>query len=143
MLISEILKRKGNDVATTTPDSSIRSVVDLLASRKIGALVVSTDGSTIDGIISERDLVRGLNADDASLMERTAGDLMTVDVICCTPACTIDDLMNQMTHGRFRHVPILDDGVIAGIVSIGDVVNAKLDELETERQHLTDYISGR
>jgi len=143
MLISEILKRKGNDVATTTPDSSIRSVVDLLASRKIGALVVSTDGSTIDGIISERDLVRGLNVDDASLMERTAGDLMTVDVVCCTPTCTVDELMNQMTQGRFRHVPILDDGALAGIVSIGDVVNAKLDELETERQHLTDYISGR
>jgi len=143
MLISEILKRKGNDVATTTPDSSIRSVVDLLASRKSGALVVATDGSTIDGIISERDRVRGLNAYDASLMERTAGDLMTVDVVCCTPTCTVDELMNQMTQGRFRHVPILDDGALAGIVSIGDVVNAKLDELETERQQLTDYISGR
>ena len=143
MLISEILKRKGNDVATTTPDSSIRSVVEILASRGIGALVVSADGSTIDGIISERDLVRGLGSEDTEVMERTAADLMTAEVACCSPTSTIDDLMNQMTQGRFRHVPVLDDGSLAGIVSIGDIVNARLDELETERQHLTDYISGR
>lgn len=143
MLISEILKRKGNDVATTTPDASIRSVVATLAGRKIGALVVSSDGSTIDGIISERDLVRGLDADEANLMTRTAADLMTAEVVCCSPSSSIDDLMNQMTQGRFRHVPVLDDGSLVGIVSIGDIVNARLDELETERQHLTDYISGR
>jgi len=143
MLISEILKRKGNDVATTPPDAPIRSVVATLAGRKIGALVVSADGSTIDGIISERDLVRGLDADESSLMTRTAADLMTAEVVCCSPASSIDDLMNQMTQGRFRHVPVLDDGSLVGIVSIGDIVNARLDELETERQHLTDYISGR
>ncbi len=143
MLISEILKRKGDDVATTTPDSTIRSVVATLAELKVGALVVSADGATIDGIISERDLVRGLAADDSSLMQRTAAELMTADVVCCSPESSIDDLMGQMTQGRFRHVPVLEDGSLVGIVSIGDIVNARLDELETERQHLTDYISGR
>lgn len=143
MLISEILKRKGDDVATTTPDSTIRSVVATLAELKVGALVVSADGDTIDGIISERDLVRGLAADDAGLMQRTAADLMTADVVCCSPTSSIDELMGQMTQGRFRHVPVREDGSLVGIVSIGDIVNARLDELETERQHLTDYISGR
>ncbi len=143
MLISEILKRKGDDVATTTPDSTIRSVVATLAELKVGALVVSADGDTIDGIISERDLVRGLAADDVGLMQRTAADLMTADVVCCSPTSSIDELMGQMTQGRFRHVPVREDGSLVGIVSIGDIVNARLDELETERQHLTDYISGR
>ncbi len=144
MLISEILRRKGSDVATTSPDDTIRSVVATLAEKRVGALVVSSDGEHIEGILSERDIVRGLAGDAEELMERTARELMTVNVVTCTPASRIDQLMNDMTQGRFRHVPVLDDeGTLVGIVSIGDIVNAKLDELETERQQLTDYISGR
>ncbi len=143
MLISQILRRKGDDVATTGPDTSIAEVVDILASKKVGALVVSSDGTTIEGIISERDIVKALAAEHNDAMSQKVSEIMTADVICCDPDSTIDELMTQMTQGRFRHMPVLSGTTLVGIVSIGDIVNARLDELETERQQLTDYISGR
>ncbi|MEZ5166574.1 MAG: CBS domain-containing protein [Acidimicrobiales bacterium] len=143
MLISQILRGKGDAVEWTTPTSTIEDVVAALATHGVGALVVSSDGVTVEGIISERDIVRDLAVRGAGILTRTARDLMTADVVTCGRDATSEELMAQMTSGRFRHVPVVDDGRLVGIVSIGDVVNARVRELETEAEHLTNYISGR
>lgn len=142
MLISQILNTKGRDVATIAPDATIAEVIASLAEHRIGALVVSADGKSIDGIISERDVVRGF-ADYSDVPNMLASELMTAKVETCGIEATTEDLMAQMTEHRFRHVPVVEDGELVGIVSIGDVVNARVTELEIEREQLTDYISGR
>lgn len=142
MLISQILRMKGNDVATIAPESSVSEVLEALAEHSVGALVVSTDGETIDGIISERDVVRSLATSGAGTLNSRVADLMTTNVVTCGLDATTEELMAKMTQRRFRHMPVVSDGTLAGIVSIGDVVDARLRELEAERQQLTDYISG-
>lgn len=142
MLISQILKHKGSDVATIAPHETIADVIAMLAKRRVGALVVSSNGEAIEGIISERDVVRGF-ADYANVLGMQASELMTSNVHTCTREATTEDLMALMTEGRFRHVPVIEDGKLIGIVSIGDVVNARVTELEIEREQLTDYIAGR
>lgn len=142
MLISEVLRRKGNAVATVAPTSTIDEVVDALARFGVGALVVSADGTTVDGIISERDVVRALAAHGRDVVDRAAADVMTREVVTCSESATIEQLMTEMTERRFRHVPVTDDGRLVGIVSIGDVVNARVRNLETETRQLTNYISG-
>lgn len=142
MLISQVLRRKGDEVATTSPDAAIGDVLSALATHGVGALVVSSSGTSVDGIISERDIVRALARDGADVLTRPARELMTADVVTCAPTATTEQLMEHMTQRRFRHVPVTEDGALVGIVSIGDVVNARLDELETEREQLTNYISG-
>jgi CBS domain-containing protein len=143
MLISQLLRKKGNDVATVVPAETITDVVTALAANRVGALVVSSDGTSVEGIISERDIVRDLVAHGPSTLERTAADLMTTEVVTCALDATAEQLMAEMTVRRFRHVPVTEDGVLVGIISIGDVVNARVRELETETQQLTNYISGR
>ncbi len=143
MLISQVLRRKGNDVATTPPDGTIADVLSELAEHGVGALVVSTNGTSVEGIISERDIVRALAATGPLVLEMSTRELMTENVVTCSPEATTEQLMEHMTQRRFRHVPVTENGELVGIVSIGDVVNARVDELETERQQLTDYISGR
>jgi CBS domain-containing protein len=143
MRIGQILQRKGGDVATIEPTASIVDVIDSLGTHGVGALVVSSDGKTIGGIISERDIVRSLATLGAATLEATAAELMTAEVFTCELDATTEQLMSEMTKGRFRHVPVVEAGVLVGIISIGDVVNARVDELEIERQQLTDYISGR
>jgi len=142
VLISEVLQRKGNAVATVAPDSTIADVVDSLQQHGVGALVVSADGRAVDGIISERDVVRALAVHGNGTLDRTAADLMTSEVVTCSPTATIEQLMTEMTERRFRHVPVTEDDVLIGIVSIGDVVNARVRNLETETRQLTNYISG-
>jgi len=142
MLISEVLQRKGNEVATVAPDATISEVVDALAQHGVGALVVSADGQSVDGIISERDVVRALAAHGQATLGRAAAELMTSEVVTCSPSATIEQLMTEMTERRFRHVPVTEDGALIGIVSIGDVVNARVRNLETETRQLTNYISG-
>ncbi len=142
MLISEVLQRKGNAVATIPPSATIADVVDALAEYGVGALVVSADGNTVDGIISERDVVRGLAAHGRDAVDQTVADLMTREVVTCSQRATIEQLMEEMTARRFRHVPVTEDGRLVGIVSIGDVVNARVRNLETETRQLTNYISG-
>ena len=143
MRIGQILQRKGGDVATIEPTASIVDVISSLGTHGVGALVVSSDGKTIGGIISERDIVRSLATLGADTLEATAAELMTAEVFTCELDATTEQLMSEMTKGRFRHVPVVEAGVLVGIISIGDVVNARVDELEVERQQLTDYISGR
>lgn len=143
MLISEVLRRKGSDVATITPDVGISAAVAALAEHGVGALVVSADGRQVDGILSERDIVRALAAHGGAALDRTAADLMTSEVVTCSLDATIEQLMAEMTERRFRHVPVTENDELVGIVSIGDVVNARVRNLEIETEQLSNYISGR
>lgn len=142
MNVQSILGRKGTDVATIEQTASVCDAVRLLGERRIGALVVSGDGRAIEGIISERDIVRV--AVDGRLDELSVGSVMSTQVVTCAPGDGVDRLMELMTERRIRHLPVVDDrGRLAGIISIGDVVKARLAELEHENQALADYISGR
>lgn len=140
MRISEILRNKGGEVATIAPDATVRQLLVLLAERNVGAVVVSDDASTIEGIVSERDVVRRLNERGADLLGAPVSSIMTTPVRTCTPSDDVDGLRVTMTEHRIRHLPVVRDGGLAGIVSIGDVVKSTISELETEREQLVDYI---
>lgn len=140
MRARQILDRKGSEVATVTPDTTVRDAVVELSRHNVGALVVSPDGSEVVGIMSERDVVRRLASDGAAVLDRPVEVIMKRQVMTCTSDTSCDDLMATMTTGRFRHVPVVDDGRLAGIVSIGDVVKVRIDELAFERTQLADYI---
>jgi CBS domain-containing protein len=138
--ISRVLRSKGSDVATVPAGATVREALAELAGRRIGALVVSPDGARVEGILSERDVARGLHVHGAGLLDATVAEVMTSPVHTCLPTGDVRELAELMTAERVRHVPVLAEGVLAGIVSIGDVVKARLDELETERKALVDYI---
>ncbi|MDO5629014.1 MAG: CBS domain-containing protein [Mobilicoccus sp.] len=140
MLIADILKNKGTDVVTVAPSETVAALVALLGEHRIGAVVVSSDGGTVEGIVSERDVVRGLPEHGASLLERTVADIMTSDVVTCEKKNTVAELAASMTARRFRHMPVVEDGRLIGIVSIGDVVKARTDMLEDERDQLIGYV---
>lgn len=141
MNVQSIIGRKGSDVATIRQDSSLADAAATLRDLGIGALVVSADGSTISGIISERDIVRALANHGASALGRTVSSAMSSDVTTCSAADALEQLMGQMTEHRIRHVPVVDDaGKLGGIISIGDVVKSRLAELQTENQALADYL---
>lgn len=140
MIISEILKRKGTSVVTTGADATVGDVVALLAEHRIGAVPVMS-GSRLAGIISERDVVRQLAVSGSGVLEMAVSELMTADLATATPADSLDDTASLMTERRIRHLPVLSDGELAGIVTIGDVVAARLRELETTRAQLENYIS--
>jgi CBS domain-containing protein len=124
------------------PDASIDTVVHRMRLDRIGAVVISTDGRTIEGILSERDIVYGLVEHGASLLQKTAADLMTREVITCRAPDPIKDVMAKMTHSRIRHVPVVENGKLAGIVSIGDIVKHRLSEAELEASVLREaYIA--
>ncbi len=142
MSVRQILKTKGQQVVTVATATKMSEVVSTLAGKRIGAIIVTNDGAKVEGIVSERDVIRGLASHGAKLLEMTAGELMT----SFTPA-KIDmpllHVLDLMTQGRFRHMPVLETGRLAGLVSIGDAVKARLDILESEAAHLKDYIAGR
>lgn len=140
MHIRHLLRHKGSEVATISGDETVRAALALLAERGIGALVVSGDGRSIDGILSERDIARGLHERGAGLLGEPVSGVMTAEVHSCTPDVSVTDLAQLMTDRRVRHVPVVEAGGMVGIVSIGDVVKARLDELEEERKQLVDYI---
>ncbi len=141
MLVSTILADKGADVVTVSPEQDVQGLLTLLAQHKVGALVVSHNGTTIDGIVSERDIVRALAA-GKSLMSEPVSRIMTSEVFVSTMHAKIDELMTVMTSQRFRHIPITtDSGELIGIVSIGDLIKARLSELEAEKEALVDYIT--
>jgi CBS domain-containing protein len=142
MRITDVLRRKGDVVVTVGPEQTVKGLLDLLAEHRVGALVVSTDGQTVEGIVSERDVVRKLQSDGAAALDYPISQIMTADVRTCTPDAAVDDLMVVMTERRVRHVPVVVDGKLAGIVSIGDVVKHRIDELQSERDQLTAYITG-
>ena len=143
MHVAKVLDRKGAEVATIRPTASVAEAIAELARLSIGALVVSKDDVVPAGIITERDVVRSLNIAGASILKRPVADLMTADVAVCSPSDMVDDIMGRMTDLRIRHLPVMADGALCGIVSIGDVVKARIDELEDDHRHLVDYISAR
>jgi CBS domain-containing protein len=142
MRISDLLRAKGAQVVTVTPDTTVRRLVAVLAEHRIGAVVVSGDGASVDGIVSERDIVRALAQRGTSVMSEQVTAIYTADVHTVTPETELDDVARMMTERRVRHAPVTVDGALRGIVSIGDVVKSRIGELETERAALTDYITG-
>ena len=144
MNIETILASKGRDVATVSRSASLLEAAALLRDHGVGALVVSDDGRTIDGIVSERDLVRAVAAHGAGGLGREVATVMTTQVVTCTADGTLDGVMAAMTDRRVRHMPVVDDaGSLAGIVSIGDVVKHRVDLLERENHTLNEYIHAR
>ncbi len=142
MNVETILRNKGNWVATIRPDATVANAVDLLHRERIGAIVVSADGTSVDGILSERDIVIALAEDGADLLARPVADIMTRTVITCDPSDTVGDLMAEMTNRRIRHFPVVTDGRLIGIVSIGDLVKSRLDEVEFEASSMRSFIAG-
>ena len=140
MLISDILRRKGSNVVTIASDATVSDLVASLAEHKIGALVVVDDGQTV-GIVSERDVVRRLHRVAADVLGLPVSELMTTDVISCEPTDSVDEIGAAMTERRIRHMPVLDAGELAGIVTIGDVVAARIADLEQTRGQLENYIT--
>lgn len=142
MKVESILNSKGRRVATIRPDATIAQVTHELRLEGIGALVVSTDGENIEGIISERDVVRGLSKFGGEVLNMRVADVMTRAVRTCSADDSIAHVMAEMTRGRMRHLPVVEGGKLAGIVSIGDVVKNRLEEVELEANVLRDYIAG-
>ena len=143
MKISDVLRSKGAGVVTIKPDDTVAHLLALLDEHRIGAVVVSSDGATVEGIVSERDIVRHLHATGTSVLEGAVSAIMTSDVTTGSAKDNIADLAATMTEMRVRHVPILDDeGKLAAIVSIGDIVKHRLSELQSERDQLRDYITS-
>jgi len=142
MNVEAILRGKGRAVATIRPDQTVTAVLAALRDRNIGALVVSEDGEAVDGIISERDIVHGLADHGSQLLSLNVAELMTRPVTTCDPDDSVADLMAEMTNRRIRHLPVVRDGRLAGIVSIGDLVKNRLDEIEYEASSLRSFIAG-
>ena len=144
MNVETILRDKGDWVATIRPDATVAEAVDTLHKERIGALVVSEDGEGVVGVISERDIVSALSEYGEDLLSRTVDEIMTRNVITCGPGDTVGELMAEMTNRRIRHLPVVKDGRLHGIVSIGDVVKNRLDEMETEASVLREaYLGAR
>jgi CBS domain-containing protein len=140
MRISDVLRRKGDLVVTIQPQDTVRALLDALAEHKVGALVVAGADGGVEGIVSERDVVRHLQARGAAVLEEQVSTIMTSPVHTAEPATTLDELMVLMTERRIRHVPVVVDERLTGIISIGDVVKHRIEELQSERDQLTAYI---
>jgi CBS domain-containing protein len=140
MKISDVLAgKRSQDVVTIHPDAGVRELIALLARHNIGAVIVSGDGAAVDGIVSERDVVRRLEGDDG-VLDAAVSTIMTSSVHSVEPTDSLDDVRRLMTERRFRHVPVVEHGRLAGIVSIGDVVKAYIDKVEFERDQLDSYV---
>ncbi len=143
MLVSQILKSKSDDgIVTVEPEASVSEAASLLAARRIGAVIVSSDGKTALGILSERDIVRELSKSGAGCLTATVGSIMTAEIVGCGLSDTSDGVLASMTAGRFRHMPVVESGEMVGLISIGDVVKAQLAELEMEKTALESMIKG-
>ncbi len=143
MLVRQILSSKPTSgIVTISPNAAVADAAELLAAKRIGALVVSNTGSDIAGIVSERDIVREVGVRGGACLKDPVSSLMTDKVVSCTPADTILSVLEKMTDGRFRHMPVMDDGEMVGVISIGDAVKARIDEVEHENSALTDMIAG-
>jgi CBS domain-containing protein len=140
MTVKDILSQKGTEVLTIEPTATLAAAVTMLAQRRIGALVVTGPGHRVVGIISERDIVRVLEAQGTAVLDAPVAEVMTRKVVTCSQGETIAEIMERMTAGKFRHVPVVEQGRLAGIISIGDVVKARLEELVREQDALRDYI---
>jgi CBS domain-containing protein len=140
MTVARIIGDKGRAVVTAAPNATIDEIAKTLAQRKIGAIVLIENGG-IRGIVSERDVVRAVAAEGSAALQKRATDYMTTKVVTCRLEDTINDVMHKMTAGRFRHLPVLEDGKLAGIVSIGDVVKRRIEDVEREAEQIREYIA--
>ncbi len=141
MTVFAILAGKGRDVATIAADVSVADAVAELAARKIGALVIVDRNMKVNGIISERDVVRAIGQHGPQILDDSVSSIMTHEVVGCSENETINEVMGRMTLGRFRHLPVITDGRLAGIISIGDVVKARIDQVEHEAEEMRAYIA--
>ena len=143
MLVSQILKSKGSEgVVTVQPGVSVAQAAEVLSGKKIGALVISKDGKTLGGIVSERDIVREIGRRGPACLSDKVDSIMTARVVTCTRAERADDVLQKMTDGRFRHIPVVEGDEMVGLISIGDVVKARLAELAMEKDALEGMIKG-
>lgn len=144
MNVSQILQAKPqNNILTIKPSDTIEHAAGMLSEHRIGALIVSEDGKQVDGILSERDIVREIGKNGVGCMSNCTRELMTKTVIACSPSDSIVSLMAKMSTGRFRHMPVVSEGALVGVVSIGDVVKARIELIEQENSALTDMIHGK
>ena len=142
MSVTEILASKGHSVITVKPTDSLEDISKILAKNKIGAVMVLKDNGEVCGISSERDIVRLVAENGASALEKPVSECMTKNIISCEENATIDQAMEQMTNGRFRHLPVMKDGKLLGIISIGDVVKRKIEQTERDAEELKRYIAS-
>ena len=142
MTVAAMLSEKGREVVTTTATASIAGAVDTLAKRKIGALVVVDETDRIVGIISERDIVRAIAEQGERVLTTPLSTVMTHKVVTCSESETVNDVMTRMTRGRFRHLPVVENGELTGIISIGDVVRARIEQVEREAEDMRAYIAA-
>ncbi len=140
MTVKAILSRKGDSVVTVEPSISLREVVRVLSEKRIGAVIVTDGDKHVIGMLSERDIVRTLAQQGPAALDERVETVMTRNVITCTEADKVSDIMERMTTGRFRHLPVLEGDRLAGVISIGDVVKYRLEEIEAESSALRDYI---
>lgn len=143
MRVSQLLATKGHDVATISQERLVTDALGLLKERGIGALVVTGAKAPLVGIFSERDVVRALATSGESALQQKVSELMSAEVTVCNESTELHELMTMMTEKRIRHVPVVQDGHLTGLISIGDVVKARLEELEHDKKDLLDYVSGR
>jgi CBS domain-containing protein len=143
MIIADILRTKGPEVITIRSDATIAHAAQMMKDRKVGALVVSNGADALDGILSERDIAFGLAAHGGDLHRMSVADLMTRDVVVCSPADTVVEVMRVMTQRRFRHLPVSDGQRLVGVISIGDALKHRLDEVRMEADVLRDYAIAR
>jgi CBS domain-containing protein len=141
MTVRHILQEKGNEVVTLTPDLSVKEAVATLAKHRIGAIVVTNGAGVIRGIISERDIVRRLAEDGPKSLDKKVSEVMTVNVKVCAEDHTVNEVMEIMTNGRFRHLPVERDGRLIGVVSIGDVVKRRIADVQREAEEIRSYIA--
>ncbi len=141
MNVEHILSEKGGHVVTIAPQASLMEAARILSEKRIGAIVVSEAGNPVLGILSERDIVRAVAANEAGALDEPVSRYMTSKVVTCTSHTVINDLMETITTGKFRHVPVVENGRLTGIVSIGDLVKFRLAEIESESQALREYIA--
>lgn len=142
MTVAQLLRGKPHRLITMPAYETLATASQILARERIGAIIVLAPGGDIAGIISERDLVRAVAKDGAAALDRKVGETMTADVICCGPNDTVDQVMSWMTEKRFRHLPVKETGRLVGMISIGDVVKAKVEDAERESADLRAYITG-
>ncbi|HMN36104.1 MAG TPA: CBS domain-containing protein [Hyphomicrobium sp.] len=141
MIIANILKVKGRNVATARPDDTVQEIANRLAQKKIGAIVIVGSAGSVSGIISERDLIRVIAQHGAKALAMPVAEVMTRDVVICTETTPVDEIMEMMTNGRFRHLPVVQDGALMGIVSIGDIVKHHIAEVELEVTAMRGYFA--
>ena len=141
MTVQSILKRKGTNVISIKPEATVADALRVLKEHGIGAVMISPDGTTVGGIVSERDIVRVLADRGAPALDSAISKVMTKNVLSCARSDTIGDLMDRMTQGHFRHMPVVEDGKLCGMISIGDVVKARLDDVVSEAEALRSYIT--